>query len=81
MAYLTFLKKGTRKFANYRWLPFEVEDIDSPWEADIPYEGIYSQTYALYQDINFRYWFTDKEIQQLRGLLGWKICRRNFLYV
>lgn len=50
-----------------RWLPFEVEDIDSPWEADIPYEGIYSQTYALYQDINFRYWFTDKEIQQLRG--------------
>lgn len=52
---------------NRRWLPFEVEDIDSPWEADIPYEGIYSQTYALYQDINFRYWFTDKEIQQLRG--------------
>ena len=32
---------------NRRWLPFEVEDIDSPWEADIPYEGIYSQTYAL----------------------------------
>lgn len=52
---------------NRRWLPFEVEDIDSPWEADIPYEGIYSQTYALYQDVNFRYWFTDKEIQQLRG--------------
>ena len=32
-----------------------------------PLRGIYSQTYALYQDVNFRYWFTDKEIQQLRG--------------
>lgn len=61
---LQFLTDDT---GNRQWLPFEVEDIDSPWEADIPYEGIYSQTYALYQDINFRYWFTDKEIQQLRG--------------
>lgn len=61
---LQFLTDDT---GNRRWLPFEVEDIDSPWKADIPYEGIYSQTYALYQDINFRYWFTDKEIQQLRG--------------
>lgn len=61
---LQFLTDDT---GNRRWLPFEVEDIDSPWEADIPYEGIYSQMYALYQDVNFRYWFTDKEIQQLRG--------------
>lgn len=61
---LQFLTDDT---GNRRWLPFEVEDIDSPWKADIPYEGIYSQTYALYQDVNFRYWFTDKEIQQLRG--------------
>lgn len=61
---LQFLTDDT---GNRRWLPFEVEDIDSPWEADIPYEGIYSQTYALYQDVNFRYWSTDKEIQQLRG--------------
>lgn len=61
---LQFLTDDT---GNRRWLPFEVEDIDSPWEADIPYEGIYSQTYALYQDVNFHYWFTDKEIQQLRG--------------
>lgn len=44
-----------------------MESIDSPWETDIPYEGIYSQTYALYQDANFRYWFADEEIQQLRG--------------
>ena len=61
---LQFLTDDT---GNRRWLPFEVEGIDSPWEADIPYEGIYSQTYALYHDVNFRYWFTDEEIQQLRG--------------
>jgi predicted P-loop ATPase len=61
---LQFLTDDT---GNRRWLPFEVEGIDSPWEADIPYEGIYSQTYALYQDVKFRYWFSDEEIQQLRG--------------
>jgi hypothetical protein len=61
---LQFLTDDT---GNRRWLPFEVEGIDSPWEADIPYEGIYSQTYALYHDVNFRYWFADEEIQQLRG--------------
>ena len=44
-----------------------MEDIDSPWEADIPYEASTARRYALYQDVNFRYWFTDKEIQQLRG--------------
>lgn len=61
---LQFLTDDT---GNRRWLPFEVESIDSPWEAEIPYEGIYSQVYALYQDVNFRYWFSDEEIQQLRG--------------
>ncbi len=61
---LQFLTDDT---GNRRWLPFEVESIDSPWETEIPYEGIYSQTYALYHDVNFRYWFTDEEIQQLRG--------------
>ena len=61
---LQFLTDDT---GNRRWLPFEVDSIDSPWEVDIPYEGIYSQVYALYQDVNFRYWFSDEEIQQLRG--------------
>ena len=61
---LQFLTDDT---GNRRWLPFEVEGIDSPWQVDIPYEGIYSQTYALYRDVNFRYWFTDEEIQRLRG--------------
>ena len=61
---LQFLTDDT---GNRRWLPFEVDSIDSPWEADIPYEGVYAQAYALYHDVNFRYWFTDEEIQQLRG--------------
>ena len=30
-----------RDTRNRHWLPFEVENIDSPWEADIPYEGMY----------------------------------------
>ena len=33
---------GTR-----RWLPFEVENIDSPMTSPFNYEGIYSQAYAL----------------------------------
>lgn len=64
---LQFLTDDT---GNRRWLPFEVDSIDSPWEADIPYEGIYAQAYALYHDVNFRYWFTDEEIQQLRGYIS-----------
>lgn len=55
----------TDETGNRRWIPFEVDHIDSPWEADIPYEGIYSQAYALYHDTRFRYWFTDREVQEL----------------
>ena len=61
---LQFLTDDT---GNRRWLPFEVEDIDSPWEADIPYEGIYSQTYALYLIVKKQNKKTKKKIQQLRG--------------
>ena len=37
---------GTR-----RWLPFEVEQIESPRDKPFNYEGIYSQAYALYQGL------------------------------
>ena len=50
---------GTR-----RWLPFEVEQIESPRDKPFNYEGIYSQAYALYQE-GFEYWFSPKEIRQL----------------
>ena len=50
---------GTR-----RWLPFEVESIESPREHPFDYEAIYAQAYALYRE-GFRYWFSPKEIRQL----------------
>ena len=50
---------GTR-----RWLPFEVENIDSPMSSPFNYEGIYSQAYALYRQ-GFRYWFDRNEILRL----------------
>jgi predicted P-loop ATPase len=49
---------------NRRWLPFEVENIDSPQKHPFNYEGIYSQAYALYQQ-GFRYWFSREEILRL----------------
>ncbi len=50
---------GTR-----RWLPFEVESIESPLTSPFDYEGIYSQAYALYKQ-GFRYWFDKNEILRL----------------
>ena len=50
---------GTR-----RWLPFEVENIESPLTTPFDYDGIYAQAYALYQE-GFQYWFSSEEIQQL----------------
>ena len=49
---------------NRRWLPFEIESIESPREHPFNYEGIYAQAYALYRQ-GFRYWFTQEEIQRL----------------
>ena len=50
---------GTR-----RWLPFEVDSIESPLSSPFDYDAIYSQAYTLYQQ-GFRYWFSSEEIQQL----------------
>ena len=49
---------------NRRWLPFEVESIESPREHPLDYTGIYSQAYALYRQ-SFRFWFTRDEILRL----------------
>ena len=49
---------------NRRWLPFEVESIESPREHPFDYTGIYSQAYALYRQ-GFRYWFSRDEIVRL----------------
>jgi len=58
---LQFLTDDT---GSRRWLVFEVDHIDNPWEADINYSGIYSQIKHLL-DTGFRYWFNISEIQQL----------------
>ena len=50
---------------NRRWLPFEVESIESPREHPFNYEGIYSQAYALY-NAGFQYWFSRDEILKLQ---------------
>ena len=51
---------GTR-----RWLPFEIESIESPLSSPFDYDGIYSQAYTLYQQ-GFHYWFDKPEIERLQ---------------
>lgn len=41
-----------------RWLPFEVEQILSPFDHPIDHRAIFSQAYTLYRQ-GFRYWFPD----------------------
>ncbi len=56
-----FLSDAT---GNRRWLPFEVESIDSPREHPFDYPAIYAQAYGLYRQ-GFRYWFSQAEIRRL----------------
>ena len=51
---------GTR-----RWLPFEIENIESPLTSPFDYDGIYAQAYALYRQ-GFQYWFDKPEIERLQ---------------
>ena len=50
---------------NRRWLPFEVESIQSPFTTLLPYERMYAQAWALAQDPFFSYWFDLDEIEVL----------------
>ncbi len=49
---------------NRRWLPFEVDSIESPREHPFNYAGIYAQAYSLYRD-GFQYWFGAREVELL----------------
>ncbi len=49
---------------NRRWMPFEVESIDSPYDHPADYAGIYAQAYALWKE-GFRYWLEEEELQRL----------------
>jgi hypothetical protein len=58
---LQFLSDPT---GNRRWLPFEVNSIESPRKYPFDYENIYAQAYALYRQ-GFQYWFSREEIEVL----------------
>ena len=50
---------------NRRWLPFEVESIDSPFDnPTVPYKLIYAQAKWLL-DNGFNYWFDTDDIRKL----------------
>lgn len=51
---------------NRRWLPFVVESIESPYQNQPDYTGIYSQAYALWKD-GFAYWFSADENKELEA--------------
>ena len=46
---------------NRRWLPFEVESIDNPFDCPIDYAGVYAQGYALWKS-GFHYWLEPEEV-------------------
>ena len=59
--HLNFLTDIT---GNRRWLPFEVENILSPYDHPLDYTGLYSQVMHLWQS-GFPYWFNQEEIRSL----------------
>ena len=59
--HLNFLTDIT---GNRRWLPFEVENILSPYDHPLDYTGLYSQVMYLWQS-GFPYWFDQNEIREL----------------
>ena len=50
---------------NRRWLPFEVESIQNPFHAIIPYEQLYAQAVYLIEQGWYMYWFDLEEIEEL----------------
>lgn len=49
---------------NRRWMPFEVESIESPYLHPLDYPAIYAQAYALVKK-GFPYWLDDEELHLL----------------
>ncbi len=50
---------------NRRWLPFEVESIDSPFDRIVLYDYLYGQARYLVESSRFAYWFDLDEISVL----------------
>ena len=49
---------------NRRWLPFEVESIENPFQSILPYERMYAQARYLVE-YGFNYWFDLDDIATL----------------
>ena len=49
---------------NRRWMPFEVESIDSPYDHPVDYAAVYAQAYTLVKE-DFPYWLDNKELRLL----------------
>ncbi|MCQ2095446.1 MAG: PriCT-2 domain-containing protein [Bacteroidaceae bacterium] len=56
----------TDRTGNRRWLIFNVISIDSPFTADIPYQGMYAQALALV-NAGFSFYFTTDEINYINS--------------
>ena len=58
----------TDQTGNRRWLPFEVESIDSPynWGDSFPYEQIYAEAMYLLSH-GFEYWFELPDIEAMES--------------
>ena len=58
----------TDQTSNRRWLPFEVESIESPYlyEDVFPYEQIYAEALYLLRN-GFEYWFELEEIEAMES--------------
>jgi predicted P-loop ATPase len=54
----------TDQTGNRRWMPFLVENIQSPFDALIPYERVYAQALYLLEH-GFNYWLDISEIEVL----------------
>ena len=50
---------------NRRWLPFEVDSIQNPFNTLIPYSMLYAQAKAIVESGYFSYWFEPEEIEVL----------------
>lgn len=49
-----------------RWLPFEVKEIDNPYDTVIDYEGVYAQALALWKQ-GYCFWFANEEIHRINA--------------
>ncbi|MCI7556065.1 MAG: PriCT-2 domain-containing protein [Bacteroidales bacterium] len=71
--YASFCGSGNNKrfltddTGNRRWLPFEVESIDNPWERQEPYEMIFAEAKYLAESGTFQYYFDQDDIQNMNS--------------